>query len=136
MQRTARIHTAPDQCNAAGAVFDTVTVSAAEVVALPAASLATAVIVTLPFWSFVVSTLTANGVVVAIPSDVEPAKNSTLATPTLSVAFAVNDTVPLSVAPAAGAVMLTCGAMVSGGDVPKSIRPYRPPLSPPIPAVR
>ncbi len=39
--------------------------------------------------------------------------NCTLATPTLSLAFAVTETVPLTVAPLAGAVIETVGGVVS-----------------------
>ena len=101
--------------------METVTATGAEVVVLPAASCATAVTFTLPLAVVVVSQLTEKGAVVATPIDVVPAKNSTCVTPTLSAAFALTATVPLTV-PAAGAVRETVGATISGAVAPRSIR--------------
>ncbi len=109
-----------------GAAFDTVTETAVDVVELPAASSATAVSDTAPFAAFVVSQLIVNGAVVTLPSDVVPARNSTLATPLSSVAVAVTAVEPLTVAPAAGAESATAGATISGAVAPRSMRPYSP----------
>src|SRR5689334_23846432 len=90
-----------------GAVFDTVTLTGADVVMLPAASFACAVRFTAPFAVPVVSQLMVKGAVVAVPIVAVPARNVTLVTPTLSVAVAVTGTVPVTVAAAAGAESAT-----------------------------
>jgi hypothetical protein len=111
----------------AGAVIDTVgavvselftvTVTGPDVVELPAASRATAVSVYEPFASVVVFHDTAYGEDVSSdPMFVVPCLNWTPTTPTLSDAVAVRDTVPETVAPLAGAVRETVGAVVSGTD--------------------
>src|SRR6185503_19906545 len=94
--------------------FETVTVTAAAVAVLPAASRATAVSVCVPLLAAVVSQETAYGVVVSSAPRLAPSRrNWTPATPTLSDALTVTVRVPLTVAPVAGAVMLTVGAVVS-----------------------
>src|SRR5262252_901948 len=99
-----------------GGVLFTVTVTAADVVRLPAASRATAVRVCGPLLEAVVSTATENGALVSsAPSAIPSPKNCTPTTPTLSEAFADTVTVPETVAPFAGAVMFTAGGVVSGG---------------------
>jgi hypothetical protein len=56
------------------------------------------------------------GAVVSNPPRFAPSTwNCTLATPTLSDAFAVTETTPVTVAPFAGAVKDTVGGVVSGG---------------------
>src|SRR5262245_37076249 len=83
---------------------------------LPAASRATAVMVCEPSLDPVVSTEIEYGAVVTSGARGVPSpKNCTPATPTLSEALALTDTVPFTVAPLAGEVMLTDGAVVSGG---------------------
>src|SRR5882724_8653203 len=92
----------------------TVTVTAAAVAVLPAASRATAVSVCEPLLAVVVSQETAYGVAVASTPRLAPSRrNWTPATPTVSAALAVTVMVPLTVAPVAGAVMLTVGGVVS-----------------------
>src|SRR5882724_10941315 len=99
-----------------GAALDTVTVTGADVVRLPAASRATAVIVCGPSLDAVVSTETEYGAVRSSAASATPSpKNCTPTTPTLSAALADNVTVPLSVPPFAGAVMFTVGGVVSAG---------------------
>src|SRR6267378_4924082 len=94
--------------------FETVTVTAAAVAVLPAASRATAVSVCAPLLAVVVSQGTAYGAVVSSRPRLAPSRrNWTPATPTLSDALAVTVVVPLTVAPVAGAVMLTVGGVVS-----------------------
>src|SRR4051812_44814953 len=92
----------------------TVTLTVADVFLLAAASRATAVSECAPFAAFVVSHATAYGdAVSSVPRATPSTKKFTPATPTLSDAFAVTCTVPLTVAPATGAVMATDGAVVS-----------------------
>jgi hypothetical protein len=99
-----------------GGAFDTVTVTAAEVVELPAASRALAVRECEPLVAVVVFHEVENGEVVSsAPSAVPSRKNCTPATPTLSEAEALTVVVPETVAPEAGEVMLTVGGVVSGG---------------------
>src|SRR5882762_1180694 len=94
--------------------LNTVTVTAAAVAVLPAASRATAVSVCEPLFAVVVFQETAYGAVVSSTPRLAPSsRNWTPATPTLSDALAVTVMVPLTVAPVAGAVMLTVGAVVS-----------------------
>ncbi len=96
-------------------VLLTVTARGPEVVALPAASRATARSVCDPFGALVVVHVTWYGAAVsAAPRLVPSSVNCTLVTPMLSVAVAATVTEPLIVAPLAGAVTLTVGAVVSG----------------------
>src|SRR6266850_4262761 len=91
----------------------TVTPTGAEVVALPAASRATAVRICGPSERVVESQLTVYGAAVSSAPRTAPSRrNWTPATPTLSVALAVTATVPAT-EPAAGAVMATVGGVVS-----------------------
>src|SRR5205814_221915 len=81
-----------------GGPFETLTVTGAEVVRLPAASRATAVKVCEPLLAVVVSTDTEYGAVVSSAAIGAPsAKNCTPATPTLSEAFAATVIVPETV---------------------------------------
>ena len=95
----------------------TVTVTGAEVVLLPAASRAIAVILCEPSLVVVVSKEIEYGAVVSsvLPLVPSSSRNCTPTTPTLSEALAVTLVVPETVAPEAGAVMLTEGGVVSGG---------------------
>src|SRR5438552_966256 len=96
--------------------FTTVTLTAAEVAVLPAASRAKAVRVCAPALAVVVSQETEDGAAVSSAPKLAPSSlNCTPTTPTLSVALAETVTVPVTVAPAAGAVMETAGEVVSGG---------------------
>src|SRR3989475_7025235 len=93
----------------------TVTLTAAAVAVLPAASRATAVRVCAPLLAVVVVQERVYGAVVSSAPRLAPSSlNCTPATPTLSVALAETVTVPATVAPAAGAVIDTVGGMVSG----------------------
>src|SRR5437867_2894570 len=97
-----------------GVALDTVTVTATDVVRLPAASRATAVSVCEPLVAVVVFHETAYGTVVSSAPRLAPSSlNWTPTTPTLSDAFAVTVTVDLTVAPFTGDVMLTVGGVVS-----------------------
>src|SRR4051812_3139233 len=100
----------------AGAALLTVTVTGADVVLLPAASRATAVIVCVPFVTVAEFQLTEYGDVVssggiAVPSTL----NVTPTTPMLSAALALTAIVPVT-EPAAGAVSETVGAVESATD--------------------
>lgn len=89
-------------------VLLTVTVTGAEVVVLPAASVATAVRLYEPLVSVVVFKLAVYGALVSRdPILVAPALNWTLVTPRLSLADALTVTVPEIVAPCVGAVIAT-----------------------------
>ena len=66
-----------------------------------------------PFETVVVSTEAEYGDVVSCPYMTPSRRNSTLVTPTLSVALTVSVIVPLTVAPFVGAVAATVGATVS-----------------------
>src|SRR5688572_26683673 len=89
-----------------------VTVTAPEVVVLPAASRARAVSVCDPAAAVVVSHAVEYGTVVSSAPTGEPStKNWTPTTPMLSDALAVTVTVPDTVAPDAGAVIRTDGAV-------------------------
>ena len=57
----------------------------------------------------------AYGALLSVPTRVPSAQNSTLVTPTLSEAVAASGTLPETVAPSAGEVIETVGAVVSGG---------------------
>ena len=104
-----------------GAAFDTVTVTAADVVRLPAASRAMAVSVCGPLTAVVVFQDTEYGaaVVSSAPRLTPSSLNWTPTTPTLSDAVAEMVTVePETVAPAVGALMATVGGAVSAGVPP------------------
>jgi len=99
-----------------GGAFATVTVTGAEVVRLPAASRAMAVMVCEPFAAPVVFQETEYGALVSSAPTLAPSiLNCTPTTPTLSEAPAVTVTVPDTVWPLPGEVMLTLGGVVSGG---------------------
>src|SRR5207253_1861605 len=94
--------------------LSTVTVIAAAVVVLPAASRATAVNVCDALLAGVVSQAIAYGAVVASTATVPRRERRwTPTTPTVSEAMALNVVVPEAVAPRAGAVRLTVGGVVS-----------------------
>src|SRR2546422_965629 len=94
--------------------LETVTVTPAEVVRLPAASRATAVMVCEPLLALVVSQGTEYGAAVSSAPAFTPSNwNCTPTTPTLSEALAVTLIVPETVAPETGEVMLTVGDVVS-----------------------
>jgi len=97
----------------------TMTEIAAERVLLPAASRAMAVIEWAPLAAVVVFHETVYGDEVSSAPRLTPSSlNCTPATPTLSEAVAVSETVvPETVVPAAGAVTETVGGVVSGGAV-------------------
>jgi hypothetical protein len=109
-----------------GVPFDTVTVTEVAVVLLPAASRAIAVSVCDPLVAVVEFQVVEYGAVVSAALRLPPSsRNWTLATPTLSVAFAETVTlVPDTVAPAAGAVIDTDGGVVSAGSAPASIEVF------------
>src|SRR5207253_1723480 len=91
---------------------------AAEVAVLPAASLATAVTLWLPFALKVVFQDIEYGAVDTSAPKLAPSSlNCTPATPTLSAALAETVTAPATVAPAAGAVIDTVGGVVSGTEL-------------------
>ena len=95
-------------------VFETVTVTAADVVVLPAASRATAVSVCDALVAGVVSQPNSYGAVVCSAPTFAPSTwNCTPTTPTSSDAVAVIVVVPETVAPSAGALIFTVGAVVS-----------------------
>ena len=96
------------------AAFETVT-ALVLVALLPAASRATTLILCEPFETEVVSHENeyGDGPVVSVPMVILPSLISTAATPMLSVAVAVIDTVPETVAPFVGAVRETVGGVVS-----------------------
>src|SRR5467141_3104277 len=97
-----------------GATLSTVTVTGAEVVRLPAASRAIAVMVCEPLLAPVVFQGTEYGAAVSSAPALTPSNwNCTPTTPTLSEALAVTVIVAETVAPEAGEVMLTVGAVVS-----------------------
>src|SRR6266516_3901142 len=99
-----------------GGALDTVTVTGAEVVRLPAASRATALIVCEPLLAVAVFQETEYGALVSSAPKFAPSiLNCTPATPTLSEALAVTVTVADTVCPLLGEVMLTAGGVVSGG---------------------
>src|SRR5688572_4805592 len=103
----------------AGAVTSrTVTLTAAEVVAFPAASRAIARSVWIPGVAVVLFHEIEYGAAVSrVPRLAPSSWNCTLATPTLSLALAETDTEPETLAPAAGAVMDTVGGVGSGGGI-------------------
>ena len=98
-----------------GVELMTFTVTGADVVALPAASRATAVSVWLPAALCVVSHWTWYGALVSsAPRSAPSTRKRTPATPRSSAAVAATVTVPLTV-PGAGAVSWTVGGEVSQG---------------------
>src|SRR5205823_1235260 len=96
--------------------LETVTVTAADVCVLPAASRATAVSVCVPFAAVVVSHESEYGAVMSSAPRFAPSSlNCTPTTPTLSLVVAVTvAAVPDTVAPFVGAVIETTGGVVSG----------------------
>src|SRR5882672_754378 len=99
-----------------GGVLLTITVTGAEVVRLPAASRATAVMVCEPLLAVVVFQETEYGALVSSAPKLAPSiLNCTPATPTLSEAPAEIGTVPWIVAPLPGEATLTAGGVVSAG---------------------
>jgi hypothetical protein len=97
----------------------TVTVTLAEVAVLPEVSRATADSVWAPLAAVVVSHVTAYGGVVTWTPRLTPSSlNWTPATPILSVALADTVTLPLTVAPASGAVIAIVGGVVSAAAAP------------------
>ena len=94
--------------------FITVTLTAAEVAVLPAASRATAVTLWLPFALKVVfQEIEYGAVVTSAPRFTPSSLNCTPTTPTLSVAVAATMIVLATVVPAVGAEMETVGGVVS-----------------------
>src|SRR6266851_1340670 len=94
--------------------FTTVTVTGVEVVRLPAVSCATAVMVCEPLVAVLVfQAIEYGAVVTAAPALTPSSRNWTPATPVLSEALAVTLIVPETLAPEAGEVMLTVGAVAS-----------------------
>jgi len=97
----------------------TVTVTLAEAPVLPDASRATADSVWAPLAAVVVSHVAVYGGVVTWTPRFAPSRmNWTPATPTLSVALAETVTLPVTVAPARGAVIAIVGGVVSVGAAP------------------
>src|SRR5262249_25719557 len=74
------------------------------------------------------SQTTCHGALVALPTSAPPTKKSTLLTPTLSEAFAVIVTLPVTVAPSTGEVIETFGATVSPACSAKSSTVTNPTL--------
>jgi len=106
-----------------GAVFATVTAMPADVAEFPDVSVAKAVSVCAAFEAVVeFQEIEYGAVVMAAPMFAPSNLNCTLATATLSAALAVNETVPVRVAPAEGAVTETVGGVVSAAGV----EPVRP----------
>jgi hypothetical protein len=105
----------PEIVNVCGVVaLLTVTVTTALMVLFPAASRAIAPSLCAPLLAFVVSHEYAYGADASKPPALIPSTwNCTLATPTLSAAFAETLTVPETLAPAAGALIDTVGGVVS-----------------------
>src|SRR5207249_12102630 len=100
-----------------GAALLTVTLTAAEVVRLPAPSRATAARVWLPLVAVVVFQETAYGTAVTSAARGTPSSmNCTPTTPALSAALAEMGTVPETVAPDAGGVSATRGGVTSPVD--------------------
>src|SRR5205809_814318 len=94
--------------------LNTVTVTAAEVVRLPAASRATAVSVCEPLLAVVVFQETEYGAAASSTPRLAPSDRKCVVTGTmLSEALAVTLVVPPTVAPETGEVMLTVGGVVS-----------------------
>src|SRR5438132_256924 len=99
-----------------GGALSTVTLTAAEVAVLPAASRATAVTLCAPLLVVVVFQEIEYGATVSsTPRSAPSSLNCTPTTPTLSVAFAETVIVLATVIPAVGAVIETAGDVVSAG---------------------
>src|SRR5205823_800423 len=110
--------------------FDTVTMIPAEAVMFAAASRATADSVWLPFDAAVVSHETEYAAVRSSAPRFTPSTlNWTPATPTLSLAVAVTETVPDTLAFAAGAVIATVGGVPSSVVKVKSAEVARLPAA-------
>src|SRR5512140_508416 len=103
----------------------TVTETVAEVAVLPAASEARAFSTWVPLVDAALFHEYAYGDAVLVPTRVLSMKNSTLETPTLSEAVAVTCTVPLTLAPLAGAERLTVGAVESELSSPNHFAAYQ-----------
>src|SRR5207248_1845094 len=102
--------------------FDTVTVTAAEVVLFPAPSRATAASWCAPLPAAAVFHETEYGAAVSSAPRFAPSRrNWTPTTPTLSEAFADTGTVPDTVALSAGAVTETAGGFVSLNTVTPTV---------------
>src|SRR5439155_13299155 len=105
---------APLTVRATPPAFETVTVTAADVVVLPAASRARAVSVWLPLLAVVVFHETEYGAAVSSAPRLLPSnRNWTPATPTLSLALADTATVPATATLLLGLVRETVGGVVS-----------------------
>ena len=99
-----------------GAVLSTLTITDVATPLLPAASIASAVSVCWPGAAIRVShDIWNGGDVMGAPRVAPSSLNWTLVTATLSDAVAASGTIPVTVALAAGSVILTCGALVSAG---------------------
>ena len=89
------------------------------VAVFPDVSVARALIVWVPFVAVVVSQVTENGeLVTGVPSGAPSSSSCTLAIATLSAAFAVTGTDPLTVWPSVGVMTSRVGGCVSGGAPP------------------
>src|SRR2546426_1044200 len=111
-----------------------VTVIVAAVAVLPAASRATAVSVCDALLAVVVSHAIAYGAnMSSTPTSAPSRRDWTPTTPTLSDALALIVVVPETVAPAAGAVRLTVGGVVSGGGPCGTATPVRAKFPRPVP---
>src|SRR5712691_10209930 len=105
----------PMTTGAGAAVLLIVIVTGLALAVFPELSRATAASVWLPFAAVVVSQDNEYGAAVSSDPRFAPSSvNCTPATPTLSLAVAATVTVPETVAPPAGAVSVTLGAVVSG----------------------
>ncbi len=105
----------------AGSVLSTVTLTAAEMPKLPAASDACAVRLCPPSVPVVVAHDALNGASVSVLSNTPSTKNCTWVTPTLSDAVAEIGMDPLTVAPSAGPMILAIGGVVSEPPVERVI---------------
>jgi hypothetical protein len=114
---------------AAGSRLKTVTATAGDVAVFPAESKATADNVCGPTATAVVSHEMAYGASVSLaPRSAPSSRNWTAATATSSAAVAVTVTVPDTLAPFAGAVNVTVGAVTSGATVVNEIGTASVPL--------
>src|SRR5437899_6851383 len=117
--------------------FETVTVTAADVPVLPAASRATAVRVWEPLLVVVVSHEIEYGAVATSAPRFWPSSlNCTPTTPTLSEAVAETVVVPETVEPERGEVMLTVGGVVSEGGPLERLTPTPAASIPPVPVLK
>src|SRR5882724_4480415 len=99
-----------------GAALETIAVTMGALAVFPAPSRATAVNVWDPSATVVVFQVTPYGTVVSSAASGDPSrKNRTPTTSMLSEASALTVTVPLTDVPLVGDVMVTVGAVVSGG---------------------